>query len=84
MSMSRAIVQESAPTSHRARIMSVYSLGMMGGMPLGSLSMGFVISTFGPLNAALVPVIGMAVVVLLVAAKTDLWTLVPHAEVERV
>ncbi len=37
MSMSRSIVQESAPPSHRARVMSVYSLGMMGGMPVGSL-----------------------------------------------
>jgi len=84
MSMSRSIVQESAPPSHRARIMSVYSLGMMGGMPLGSLSMGYVIGAFGPLNAAWVPVIGMAVVVSWVAAKSDLWTLVPHAEPVRV
>jgi MFS family permease len=84
MSMGRAIVQESAPPSHRARIMSVYSLGMMGGMPLGSLSMGFIIAAFGPLHAALVPVIGMAVVVLWVAAKSDLWNLVPHAESARV
>ena len=60
MSMSRSIVQESAPPSHRARVMSVYSLGMMGGMPMGSLAMGYVIGVFGPLNAAWVPVIGMA------------------------
>ena len=80
MSMSRSIVQESAPPSHRARVMSVYSLGMMGGMPLGSLAMGYIIGTFGPLNAAWVPVIGMAVVVIGVAVKTNLWTLVPHTE----
>ncbi len=78
MSMSRSIVQEAAPMSHRARIMSVYSLGMMGGMPVGSLLMGYVISVFGPLNAALVPVIGMAVVVVWVGVRTNLWTLVPH------
>jgi hypothetical protein len=53
-------------------------------MPLGSLSMGFIIAAFGPLHAALVPVIGMAVVVLWVAAKSDLWNLVPHAESARV
>jgi len=40
-------VQEAAPTSHRARVMSVYSLGMMGGMPIGSFAMGYVISAFG-------------------------------------
>ncbi len=78
MSMARSIVQEAAPTSHRARIMSVYSLGMMGGMPVGSLTMGYVISVFGPSNAALVPVIGMAVVVVWVGLKSNLWTLVPH------
>jgi MFS family permease len=74
MSMTRSIVQESAPSSHRARIMAVYSLGMMGGMPLGSATMGFVIKAFGPLNAAWVPVIGMGVVVAGVAATTKLWS----------
>jgi MFS family permease len=78
MSMSRSIVQESAPPSHRARVMSVYSLGMMGGMPMGSLAMGYVIGVFGPLNAAWVPVIGMAVVVAWVSWKTNLWSLIPH------
>jgi MFS-type transporter involved in bile tolerance (Atg22 family) len=78
MSMARSIVQEAAPTSHRARVMSVYSLGMMGGMPIGSFAMGYVIGAFGPANAALVPVIGMASVVILVGLKSNLWTLVPH------
>jgi MFS family permease len=79
MSMTRSIVQESAPPSHRARVMAVYSLGMMGGMPIGSATMGYVISAFGPLKAAWVPVIGMAVVVASVAATSKLWSLVPHA-----
>jgi hypothetical protein len=78
MSMARSIVQEAAPMSHRARVMSVYSLGMMGGMPIGSFAMGYVIGAFGPANAALVPVIGMASVVVLVGLKSNLWTLVPH------
>jgi hypothetical protein len=58
--------------------MSVYSLGMMGGMPMGSLAMGYVIGVFGPLHAAWVPVIGMAAVVAWVAWKTNLWSLIPH------
>ncbi len=78
MSMARSIVQEAAPMSHRARVMSVYSLGMMGGMPIGSFAMGYVIGAFGPANAALVPVIGMASVVVLVGLRSSLWTLVPH------
>lgn len=79
MSMTRSIVQEAAPPSHRARIMAVYSLGMMGGLPVGAAAMGFVIRAFGPLNAAWVPVVGMAVVVAWVAMTTNLWGLVPHA-----
>ncbi|HTO56895.1 MAG TPA: MFS transporter, partial [Pseudomonadales bacterium] len=79
MSMTRSIVQEAAPPSHRARIMAVYSLGMMGGLPVGAAAMGFVIRAFGPLNAAWVPVVGMAVVVAWVALTTNLWGLVPHA-----
>ena len=80
MSMSRSIMQEAAPASHRARVMSVYSLGMMGGMPLGSVSMGYIISVFGPVHAAWVPVVGMASVVAWVAARSNLWTLVPHPQ----
>ncbi len=40
--------------------------------------MGYVIGAFGPLNAAWVPVIGMVVVVVWVAWKTNMWSLLPH------
>ena len=73
MTMSRAIVQEASPESHRARLMSVYSLGMMGGMPLGSLLIGWVTGEFGARNAVLVPVFGMMTVLATLAAKTRLW-----------
>jgi MFS family permease len=73
LSMSRTIVQEAAPASHRARIMSVFSLGMMGGMPIGSFAMGHAINAFGPLNAALIPVVGMAVVLTVIVLATDMW-----------
>ncbi len=73
MTMSRAIVQESAPETHRARLMSVYSLGMMGGMPLGSLLLGWCVGQFGVRDAVLVPVVGMAGVVLLLLTTSRLW-----------
>jgi MFS family permease len=73
MTMSRAIVQEAAPDTHRARVMSVYSLGMMGGMPIGSLLLGWCVGQLGVRNAVLVPVVGMAVIVLLVWLTSDLW-----------
>lgn len=73
MTMSRAIVQEASPESHRARVMSVYSLGMMGGMPLGSLGLGWCVGQFGARDAVLVPVLGMALVQLLLLTRTRLW-----------
>ncbi len=73
MTMSRAIVQEAAPETHRARLMSVYSLGMLGGIPLGSLLLGWCVGELGARLAVVVPVLGMAVVVLLLLATSRLW-----------
>lgn len=77
MTMSRTIVQEAAPPEYLARIMSVFSLGLMGGMPLGSLMMGYLIGAWGPLDAALVPVGGVALTVLVVAFGSGLWRQTP-------
>jgi MFS family permease len=73
MTMTRAIVQEASVDSHRARLMSVYSLAMMGGMPLGSILLGAAVEVFGARNAVLVPVLGMAVVLAALALRTRLW-----------
>jgi MFS family permease len=77
MSMGRAIVQESTPPTHQARVLSVYSLGMMGGMPLGSLMMGFAIDLLGARGAVWIPVFGVASAVLFVYLRTDFWHVVP-------
>lgn len=74
MTMSRAIVQEASPESHRARVLSVYSLGMMGGMPLGSIVQGACVDAFGARAAVLLPVVGMAIVVVLIVTRTRLWS----------
>ena len=73
--MSRSIVQESAPETHRARIMSIFSLAMMGGSPIGSVIMGLVIDEFGVHQAALFPIVGMMLVGLFLALKTRLWSI---------
>ena len=75
MTMSRAIVQEASPTTHRARIMSVYSLGMMGGMPIGSIVLGWSVEEFGARDAVLIPVFGMAATLVYLVIATDLWKL---------
>ncbi len=53
--------------------MSVYSLGMMGGMPIGSLVLGWCVGLFGARQAVLVPVFGMAAVQLLLLTRSKLW-----------
>ncbi len=51
MTLARSIVQEMAASEYRARIMSVYSLGLLGSAPIGALMLGWIIETFGTLNA---------------------------------
>lgn len=59
MSMSRAIVQDAAADSHRARVISVYQLAQLGGGPIGALATGFLIEQVGVLNAMLFPLVGI-------------------------
>ena len=73
MTMSRSMVQEVAPEAFRARILSVYSLGLMSGMPIGSLLMGWCVARFGAQEALLVPAVGMGTVYLLLGLTTLLW-----------
>ncbi len=73
MTMSRTIVQEAAIESHRARVMSVYSLGMMGGMPIGSFSLGIMADWVGVRNAVWLPVLGMLSILLYLRLRTRLW-----------
>lgn len=53
MTLARAIVQESDSEEFRGRIMSVYSLGLIGSAPLGALLLGWIIESFGTVNALL-------------------------------
>ena len=73
MTMSRSMVQEIAPEAFRARILSVYTLGLMSGMPIGSLLMGWCVARFGAQEALLVPAFGMGFVYLLLGLTTVLW-----------
>ena len=40
--LARTIVQESAPSEFRARVMSVYSLGLLGSAPIGAVVLGLI------------------------------------------
>jgi MFS family permease len=45
---SRTLVQKAAPPTHRARVLSVYALGIVATGPIGSLGAGFAASAVGP------------------------------------
>ena len=64
MTLARTIVQESATAEFRARIMSVYSLGLLGSAPIGALILGRVIDSLGILNA-LIPAMSISILLFL-------------------
>ena len=70
MTLARTIVQESATEEYRARIMSVYSLGLLGSAPIGALMLGRIVESFGTLNG-LVPAICISLILFLYGI---LWT----------
>jgi MFS family permease len=55
MTLGRGIVQQHAPAESRGRILSVFTLGLMGGGPLGALAYGFLAKAIGPHAAIMVP-----------------------------
>lgn len=72
ISLSRSVVQEQAPPDKLARVMSVYQLGLFGGMPAGILMMGPIVGEFGARNAAIIPMAGLGIVLVLIAVCTPI------------
>ncbi|MBT4494836.1 MAG: MFS transporter, partial [Gammaproteobacteria bacterium] len=66
ISMSRTIMQLEAPEEMRARVMSVFTLGNTGGMPLGALTLGYLAQYFGVLNALTFVILGIWTMSLLI------------------
>jgi len=75
MTMSRTILQENAPASHRSRVMAAFSVASAGGAPIGSLLMGLAIGAFGVRAAVLIPIAGVALTTIGVMATHPLWRL---------
>jgi MFS family permease len=69
----RTLVQEAAPESHRARILSAYSMGFMGAAPIGAFAAGLLAEAFGPLTAIAVPAASMGMVIALTLFASDAW-----------
>ena len=78
MTMSRTIMQEYSPPSHRSRVMAAFSIGAGGGAPIGSLLMGYAISLLGVRWSVLVPVVGVTITTLTVMSTHSLWSQRSH------
>lgn len=76
ISMSRTIVQGAADQQYLGRVLAVYSMGFMGGAPIGSALVGYAASELGPRTAALIPATGLALAAVALALLTPLWRFV--------
>lgn len=73
MVLSRGIVQAEAPPQARARVLSIYTLGFMGGTPIGAVAFGALSGWLGPHTTIIIPGLGILAVVAGVAAFSQLW-----------
>jgi len=73
ISMSRTITQGAAEPRYLGRVLAVYSMGFMGGAPIGSAIVGVAASELGPRTAALIPAGGLALAALALALTTPIW-----------
>jgi MFS family permease len=73
MSMARTIMQEQAPEHQRGRVMSFYSFSFMGSGPIGALVCGFLVNALGPELALITASTALLVIMLIVAATSQLW-----------
>lgn len=72
MTLGRSLVQQYAPPDKVARVLSIFTLGMMGGAPAGAVVYGVLAHAIGPHAAILFPGLGMLAVVGAVTAFSRL------------
>ena len=77
ISTSRTIVQSAAGPRYLGRVLAVYSMGFMGGAPIGSALVGFAAGEWGARAAALTPAVGLALAAVALAIFTPLWRYAP-------
>lgn len=77
ISTSRTIVQSAAGPRYLGRVLAVYSMGFMGGAPIGSALVGFAAGEWGARTAALTPAAGLALAAVALAIFTPLWRYAP-------
>lgn len=75
MTQSRTVVQIVAPVTHRARMMSLFQLGLSGGGPIGALLTGSICAVWGLQAAMLLPALAMAMLIVVVLVRSSLWSM---------
>ncbi len=78
ISTSRTIVQSSASPRFLGRVLAVYSMGFMGGAPIGAIVVGVLAEQWGARGAAIAPAVGLAASAFLLALLTPLWRYAPE------
>jgi MFS family permease len=73
MTQGRTLVQQAAPASHRARILSLFQLGLWGGAPLGALLIGHLTAFTGPRAAPVYPAACMLLILAGLWTRSQLW-----------
>ena len=73
MTQARTLVQAAAPETHRARILSLFQLGLMGGAPVGALLIGYLAAVTGPRGAVVYPATCMLLVLAGLLLRSRLW-----------
>lgn len=75
MTQGRTILQIVAPPTHRARVMSLFQLGLGGGGPIGAALAGTLASFLGLRLALVLPALAMAVLIGFVLAFSHIWAM---------
>jgi MFS family permease len=75
MTQSRTVIQIVAPATHRARLMSLFQLGLGGGGPIGALITGTICSIWGLQTAMLLPAFAMMLLIAVVLFRSRLWSM---------
>ncbi len=77
--LTRTIVQESAASEFRGRIMSVLTLSMIGSAPIGAIILGVIIESIGTLDALVPAMLLSAGLFVYGISRTEVWSYVSPA-----
>ncbi len=69
------MLQIVAPPTHRARLMSLFQLGLGGGGPIGAFIAGSLAALWGLKIAMVLPAMAMAVLIGFVLVYSRIWTM---------